>query len=77
MPQSLSQHFVAMRGGTMRASTEGTMAAALVAELVATGIVAGLGPAFPREVDAGAGWSFLTTHGFELARRTSPTLHSR
>lgn len=35
--------------------------------LVTVGVVAGPGPAVPREVDAGSGWSFLTTHGFELA----------
>lgn len=43
-----------------------TWTVALLLELVAVAVLAGLGPAFPSRVDAHAGWSFLGTHAFEL-----------
>jgi hypothetical protein len=50
----------------MLAWTSRFSALALVVELVAVAVLAGLGPEFPAGVGASAGWSFLSTHVFEL-----------
>jgi hypothetical protein len=51
----------------MTAKVQRTLAPALIVELVAVAVLAGLGPSFPSGVDTHAGWSFLSRHAFELA----------
>jgi uncharacterized MnhB-related membrane protein len=46
----------------------------MVVALIAVGVLAGVGPTFPRDVAGGASWDFLATHGVPAAHALLGTL---